>query len=218
MTSEEVLEYLGENDAVLTNSHFIYTSGMHGTAYINMRAVAHRSRWLVHIGQQLALLLGEYEFDVVVGPETLGRTLAPLTARWSGCDPAVWCDIVEEDGEKKAVFSPKLDFGRLVKGKKVAVVDDLLTTGSSIRLVADLIAATGGEVVAAAAVVRRTSDVTAESCGVPALEVLADVSGFAVFTPEECAEHGPCSQMTPVVLRPGHGWKWIEDHPDYPTT
>lgn len=40
--------------------------------------------------------------------------------------------------------------------------------------------------------------------------------GFEVFTPEDCANHGPCSQQVPVVLRPGHGHKWILNHPSYP--
>jgi len=217
MTEGQVLRYLALNDAVLTDSHFIYTSGMHGTAYINMRTVGHDARWLAWVGDELARVLEHYRCDVIVGPETLGRTLAQFAATCIEL-PAVWCDIDDAGGGfKYASFPSKLDFGRLIPGKKVAIVDDLLTTGSSIKLVGDLIAKTGGEVVAAAAVVRRTPDVTAEKCGVPALEVLADVSGFEVFTEEECQAHGPCFERVPVVLRPGHGWKWTETHPDYPT-
>jgi len=104
-----------------------------------------------------------------------------------------------------------------VRGKRIAVVDDLLTTGSSVKAVSELIKSLGGEVVVVAVVVRRSPEVTAEDCGADALEVLANVHGFEVFTPEDCAERGPCSQQVPVVLRPGYGWQWSATHPDYPT-
>jgi orotate phosphoribosyltransferase len=215
MPQTSILEHLAEEEAILTNSHFIYTSGMHGTAYINMRAVAHDAGWFENVvGPLLGRAIDEYQPDIIVGPETLGRTIAQVTAPWLGAD-AVWCDM-EVAGEKLASFSPKLDFGRLIRGKKVAIVDDLLTTGSSIKLVSDLIVATGGEVVAAAVVARRSPNVTEAECNVPVLKVLVDVEGFEVFTPEECLDHGPCSKEVPVVLRPGHGHAWIKDHPDYP--
>lgn len=214
---DEILRHLAVNEAVLTGSHFIYTGGGHGPAYVNMRAVGHDASWLKWVGEELSGVLQDYDYDIIVGPETLGRTLAQFAAACAG-KPGAWCEINDVGGGfKQASFPSKLDFERLVRGKRVAIVDDLLTSGSSISLVVDLITRAGGEVVVAAVVVRRTPDVMAEKCGVPALEVLAEVSGFAVLTQEECEAHGPCSRRVPVVLRPGHGWKWIEKHPDYPT-
>lgn len=216
-SSQEILDHLQYEGAVLTGSHFIYTSGLHGTAYINMRAVAHQAWWLYEVGRAMGGVIGTDGADIVIGPETLGRTLAqPAALRVRG-QYGIWCDIEGEGDNRRAVFSPKLGFDRLVEGKRVAIVDDLLTTGSSIKLTADLVRTHGGNPVIGVAVVRRTPDVTADKCGVPALEVLADVPGFQTFSPVECAEHGPCSQRVPVVLRPGHGWKWIQDHPGYPT-
>jgi orotate phosphoribosyltransferase len=220
MSEQQILGHLAEEGAVLTGSHFIYTSSMHGTAYVNMRTVAHQARWLQNIGSELAWRIGSLwgvtDVDVIIGPETLGRTLAGYTAEREKSWSAIWCDIVEMDGVKRAVFSPKLNFGRLVKGKRVVLVDDLLTTGGSLKLGADLVSENGGELLGAVVVVRRTPDVTAEKCGVPYLSVLADIPGFVTFTPEDCAVIGPCSRNTPVVLRPGHGHKWIKDHPGYP--
>jgi orotate phosphoribosyltransferase len=213
---QEVLDHLAEEEAVLTGSHFIYTSGLHGSAYINMRTVAHQASWLKLVSVEMASYLRGLGIEVVLGPETLGRTLACYVAASHGVD-GVWCDIVEDGGGKYANFSPKLNFGRLIKGKRVAIVDDLLTTGSSIKMASDLVIANGANPVIAVAVVRRTPDVTAEQCGVQRLKVVADVPGFTTYTSEECAAQGPCSELVPVVLRPGHGHEWIKDHPDYPT-
>lgn len=219
MTVNYVLSRLEQGEAVLTNSHFVFTSDKHGSAYVNVRAVAHDSDLMNHFGLQLASCIFEYSPDIIVGPETLGRTLATLVGdqlHRHGVK-TVWCDMIETDGVKRASFSPKLDFGRLIKpGVRVAIVDDLLTTGSSIRLVAELVREHGGEVIVAAVVARRSPDVNADTCNVPVLKVLAEVKDFKVFTEDECKEYGPCSKRVPMVLRPGHGHKWIKNNPDYP--
>lgn len=216
MEAQEILDHLAKEQAVLTGQHFVYTSGKHGPAYVNIRAVAHQPHFLEQVADSLARQLKYMSVDVLVGPETLGRSLASYAALHSGLD-AVWCDIVEyEDGSKEAVFSPKLNFARLLPGKRVAIVDDLLTSGLSIRLTAEAVHKAGGIVVAAAVVVRRTPEVDAAACDVPELFVLAEVEGFELFTEQECNESGPCSRQVPMVLRPGHGFKWVESHPDYP--
>lgn len=210
-----ILEDLQSKGAVLLGGHFVYTSGMHGTAYINMRAVAHAAEWLQELSRGMAdRLLGD-DVDVVLGPETLGRTLAGYVAANLSVD-CIWCDFVRVADGKQAVFSPKLNFGSLVDGRYVAVVDDLLTTGSSLKLAADLVRASGGIPDVGIVAVRRTPDVVAEDTGVDKLEVMADVPGFVTYTPKQCAERGPCSRRVPMVLRPGHGHEWIRGNPDYP--
>lgn len=204
---------------MLTGSHFVYTSGMHGTSYVNMRAVAHQADWLDSLGLMMSDTIDQCEIDIIVGPETLGRTLATQAAGWASDDiPAVWCNFIDVEGAKVANFDPKLDFGRLITpGTRVAIVDDLLTTGSSLMAVSELIKSLGGVVVVAIVVVRRTPNVTAADVGADDLVVLADIEGITVFTPEECAATGPCSQRVPMVLRPGHGHEWVRDNPGYPT-
>ena len=214
--SQRILEHLVDAGAVLTDSHFVYASGLHGTAYVNMRAVAHEPWWLSEVSACMTPMMMDVGVDLVLGPETLGRTLAGFAARCLGSS-GIWCSIVGKGQVRRAVFSPNLDFGRLVPGKRVAIIDDLLTTGSSIRMAADLVRENGGTPVIAVAVVRRTPDVTADDCGVPHLKVLADIPDFTTFSPEECQAHGPCSRHVPVTLRPGHGHEWITAHPGYPT-
>ena len=196
MIQDLILRELAGHEAVLTDSHFVYTSGLHGTAYVNIRAAAHDSGLMAELGHALRLRLMEYAPQLVIGPESLGRTLAYAVAAgddWSV--PAIWCDMIYDENYygdrlwKKADFSPKFNFGRLITpGMKVVVVDDLVTTGDSIRLTAELVGHFGGNIVAAGAIVRRDQSIGAEQCGVPALEVLAEVEGFATYSGEECRE------------------------------
>lgn len=194
----EILERRG---AVLTGRHLVYTSGLHGTAYIDMRRVASDARLMGEIGATLGDLGKSYQPDLVVGPLTLGMPLAYFAAQHLGI-PVVWI----ENGQ----LPPKMtSFADLIPGSRIMIVDDLLTSGYSLREVAELLGSIGGQVVVAAVAVRRSPNVTAADCGAPALEVITDVSGFETFDPEQCKIIGPCSRLVPMTLRPGHGREWL---------
>lgn len=209
MTSEEILAYLEKNNALLTNRHFVYTSGKHGNAYVNMKAVVHDARWMQEVGKVLAESVKHMKPDVIVGPETTGRNLGAFVAAELNI-PGVWCDVNDDGAE----FSPKLDFGRLISGKRIVIVDDVLNVGSSIRKVVKAVEEKGGEVIGAAVIVRRMPEVKAENLNIPELVTLAEiVGGFQVFPPEDCE---PCANKVSMTLRPGHGHEWIKEHPDYP--
>jgi orotate phosphoribosyltransferase len=232
---ERILQRLNAQGAVMTGSHFGYTSGNHGRAYINMREVAHEAAFLADVGREVGELLLAYDLDGLIGPETLGRNLAGYAAQRLPSDVAIWCFMSEDvEGNKVASFfdpsdpepddskkKDKMKFARLVDGGRWGIVDDLGTTGGSARTVAKLIRKHGGIPVVVAFAVRRTPDIGPEQCGVENLEVFIDVEGFEVFTPEECADHGPCSEGVPMNVTVGHGKKWsLEpanlDFPTYP--
>ena len=214
--STAILDYLDENGGHLTNGHYVFTTGKHSTEYFNIRAVAHKAAWMYSIGGRLATVIRGLEPEILIGPETLGRTFVSYTAPWLDDVEAIWCDIVGEGSERKAVFNPKLDFGRLVEGRRVAVIDDLVTSGSSLKLTSDLVTDHGGIVVVGAAVVSRNELVGAAECGVPVLGVLENFKGERSYTPQECKDFGPCSLLTPLNGRPGHGHEFILENPDYP--
>jgi orotate phosphoribosyltransferase len=112
----------------------------------------------------------------------------------------------------EAEFIAKLNFGRLIPGKKIVIVDDLLAAGSSISKVVKAVEKLDGQILGAAVVVRRSRNVTAETCKVPKLITLAEVDG-SQSSPEDCEL---CAKRVPMTLRPGHGHEWIKEHPDYP--
>ncbi|MDR0887484.1 MAG: hypothetical protein LBM97_02235 [Candidatus Nomurabacteria bacterium] len=210
-----ILQTLKDRGAIITDSHLVLTSGKHSSGYVNMRAIAHDVNLLQNIGNQLAMTLQELNPQVIIGPETLGRTLASFTAATlnkvtrGGKIPAIWCEM----GEKEASFSPKLAFDQLVKSQSVAIVDDLLTTGISIRKVVDLVEQHGCTVICAAVVVQRDAVVTAADCNVPQLFALETITGgIPTFDAASCPL---CDAEAPMLLRPGHGHEWIKTHPDY---
>ncbi len=226
-------QQLNEFNAVITNSHLVLTSGKHSDGYINLRVLAGHVDVLYEIGEMIAAAIdereneiendisdGDYEKNIViVGPETLGRTLAEFTAVAGGFTSFAWCDMKKDsEGNDIAEWNPKLNFAEMIDGARCYIVDDLLTTAKSVKLAKQLIEATGGKVEGVVVVVRRSQEVTAEAADVPWLYALLDVDGFNTWAANENEPCVLCQALVPMKLRPGHGHEWVKGHPDYPTT
>lgn len=199
-----VLAELEKIGAVFTDKHFVYTSGKHGTGYINMDMMFPYTALVADICVELAAPFAG-QFDTVAAPATGGIVLAVLTARESGKN-GVWAD---KDGNGGFVFE-RAGFVAQVKGKKVLVVEDLLTTGGSVEKVCREIEKAGGTVVGVSVVCNR-GGVTADTLHVPRLEALANVS-FTSYELDACAA---CAASVPIVEDMGHGDDYKNEHPNY---
>lgn len=215
-----LLDDLAKVEAVYTGDHLVLTSGRHSPVYVNLRAIAPQVQLIDDIGLDLSFLieqdLGSLDGGyVLVGPETLGRTLAGATALYIDGSIAIWCDIRGDGDNKTASLPPKMKFeDRLKPGSKAVVVDDLLTSGSSVKPVIDLLRGMHVEVMGVAVVIRRNQNVTASTLRVPHLWVMQDVDGNETYAAEDCPM---CAVGRPLRLRPGHGWKFAEEYPDHPS-
>lgn len=205
-----ILEELEKVRSVYTNKHFVYSSGKHGSGYINMDPLFVQTE----LGREIGRLLGDQasgdKFDTVAGPATGGIILAQWTASaFSTQDhpvATVWADKV---GDGQFDFE-RSGFKEQIKGKKVLVVEDLLTTGGSVEKVCRLVESYGGDLVGVSVICNRGS-VTADDLKVPRLEALAEVR-FEAQDPENC---DLCAQSVPIVEDLGHGDDFKKEHPDY---
>lgn len=195
------LEKIG---AVFTDRHFVYTSGKHGTGYINMDMMFPHTELVAEICRELAAPFSG-EFDTVVSPATGGIVLAVLTARETGTK-GVWAD---KAGEGSFEFE-RAGFTQQVAGKRVLVVEDLLTTGGSVEKVCREVEKAGGSVVGVSVVCNR-GGVVAPDLAVPKLTALAEVS-FTAIDPADCEA---CKTNVPIVEDMGHGDDYKKEHPDY---
>lgn len=200
----DVLEKLGEIGAVFTGKHFVYASGKHGSGYINMDLMFPNVTLVAELCQQLIQPF-EGQFDVIAAPATGGIELGVLSALAAGA-PGVWAD---KDGDGGFVFE-RAGFVAKIKGKRVLVVEDLLTTGGSVEKVAREVEKVGGLVVGISVVCNR-GGVTAEGLKVPRLRALASIN-FAAEDPDTCSL---CAANTPIVSNMGHGEAYKKNLPDY---
>lgn len=80
MTKEEVLDILGQCGAVIKDSHIVYTSGKHGSAYVNKDAVYPDTEATSRLCRAIAEHFKDIDVEVVIGPEKGGIILSTWTA------------------------------------------------------------------------------------------------------------------------------------------
>ena len=69
MNEQEVLQVLAKVGAVITGSHIVYTSGKHGTAYVDKDRIYPHTRDTARLCHAIALEFCQSGVEAVVGPE-----------------------------------------------------------------------------------------------------------------------------------------------------
>jgi orotate phosphoribosyltransferase len=162
-------EILAETGAIVTGSHVVYTSGRHGSAYVNKDAVYPHTDRVSELCRFLADAARDARPEVVCGPALGGIILSQWTGHQLGV-LAVYAEKLPDGG-----LALRRGYDRLVAGRRVLVVEDVLNTGGSVRQAVAAVRAAGGEVVAVAVLCNR-GGVTAADLDVPRLIVLVELS------------------------------------------
>lgn len=202
----EILELLKKSNGLITDDHFVYTSGKHGSVYINKDALYPHTEYTSRVGELFAEKHKDMEIDVVAAPALGGIILETWTAyhlsKIKGKE--ILGVYTEKDAEKNQIFTRGYD--KLVKDKNVLVIEDLTTTGGSVLKVVNSVKNAGGKVVAVSVMVNRDPDnINSEMMGVP-------FSSLAVLKAEawDEADCPLCKQGIPINTTVGHGKKYLE--------
>lgn len=201
-----IIDIMKQVGAIITDSHLVYTSGKHGSVYINKDAVYPHTAETSKIGQMFAEKFKNEDIDVVVGPALGGIILSQWAAyhlsQLKGKE--ILGVYTEKSPDKDQIFTRGYD--ALVKGKNVLVIEDLTTTGGSVKKVVDSVRNVGGNVVAACTMINRDpQNVTSETIG-------AQFSSLGVFPAEAFDEVDCplCKNGVPINTTVGHGKKYLE--------
>ncbi len=211
ITEEKVLKVLRDCNAVITDSHIVYTSGKHGSAYVNKDAVYPHTKITSWLCEAFAWQFAKQGIEAVIGPEKRGIILAQWTAHHLSCPRirevlAVYAEKAD-DGES---FVIKRGYDKLISGKKVLVVEDVLTTGGSAKKVVEAVRAIGGKV-AGLAVLCNRGGITPKDVGeVPKLFALVNLK---LDSWEEDSCH-LCDTGVPLNLDVGKGREFLERKKD----
>ncbi|HSW97929.1 MAG TPA: phosphoribosyltransferase family protein [Candidatus Saccharimonadales bacterium] len=205
-TNNEVLELLKKVGAVITDSHFVYTSGQHGDAYINKDALYPHTKEVSRIGELFAEKNKDKEIDIVAAPALGGIILETWTAyHLSNIKGKEILGVyTEKTPDKNQIFTRGYD--QLVTGKNVLVIEDLANTGGSVKKVVDSVKAIGGNVIAVSVMVNRNPlEVTSDTVGAP-LEALSEIQ-MNTYAEADCPL---CKNNVPINTTVGHGKKFVE--------
>jgi orotate phosphoribosyltransferase len=151
LDKEAVLEIFRECDALL-EGHFILSSGLHSPVFLQKTLVFRRpdkSEILCRALAEKIRASGYGDVAQVVSPAVGGIIPGYETARHLGL-PAIYTERVDGRFRLRRNFS-------VAPGEKVIVVEDIVSTGLSIRECIDCLRALGADVVAAACIVDRSA-------------------------------------------------------------
>jgi orotate phosphoribosyltransferase len=196
--SSRAAEILAEAGAVITGSHVVYTSGRHGSAYVNKDAVYPHTDRVSELCRLLADAARHTRPEVVCGPALGGIILAQWTGHHLGA-LAVYAEKLPDGG-----LGLRRGYDRLVARRRVLVVEDVLNTGESVRKAVAAVRAAGGEVVAVAALCNR-GGVTAAHLGVPTVISLVELS----LDSWDAAACPLCRERVPIDTRIGKGREFL---------
>lgn len=204
MTEAEVLELL-EKVGAFKAGHFVFTSGRHSDSYVNKDALYPYTHDTSTLCRQMAERFKDRRIDVVVGPAVgaaiLSQWVAYHLTEMNGTD--VYAAYADKDGQSGFIL--KRGYDQLVKGKRVLVVEDLTTTGGSIKKVVETARSAGAEVAGAIAIVNR-GGVKKEDVGNPE-EFLSLVELHLESWDEPDCEL--CQKNIPVNTDIGHGREFV---------
>ena len=147
ISKERVLEIFKEA-GVLLEGHFLLTSGRHSNRYLQCAKIFRNTRYSEELCAALADYYRNDGVEVVIGPAMGAVQMAYEVSRSLGCE-----NFFAE--RENGAMTLRRGFP-IPKGAKVLVVEDVVTTGGSVREVMDIVANSEAEVVGVCVVVDRS--------------------------------------------------------------
>lgn len=148
MRSEEVIERFRRTGALL-EGHFVLTSGLHSSHYLQCALVLQYPAEAEAFGAALAEQFMQQQIETVVAPAIGGIIIGYETARARGVR-SLW---TERDAEGRMTLRRGFN---VRAGESVIVVEDVITTGGSTRETIEALRAAGARVVGAASIIDRS--------------------------------------------------------------
>ena len=184
---DNIEEIFHQSGAIL-KGHFLLTSGLHSPIYWEKFQVLQYPNYTEQLCRLIADHFREQRIQVVAGPTTGGIILAFETARQLG----VRGIFAEKEGTQERAFRRGFSIN---PGERVLIVDDIITTGSSIRQVMAAVTRQGGMVIGIGILVDRSEQKV--EFGVPLFS--CHRSKTLTYPPQDCPL---CAAQIPLV-KPG---------------
>lgn len=182
----ELFQELG----VVSSGHFVLSSGRHSDEYWEKFRLLEWPRVTEQLCSEIAERYQQSAISAVVGPTTGGALLAQEVGRQLHAR----CILAE----------PSAHYGRelrrgftLARAEKVIIVDDVLTTGLSLRETLDAIRPYQPDIVGIEVLIDRSGEMAGKQFNVPCSALLS--VSTRTYSPEEC----PLCTQGMALVKPG---------------
>ena len=180
MTEREVLEIFRKSGALLSG-HFRLSSGLHSGKYLQCALVLQYPDLAEKLCRELAsrLELNQSKIDAVVSPAIGGIIVGQEVAKFLG-GRAIFCE------RKEGKMTLRRGF-KIGKGERVVVVEDVITTGGSVKEIIEIVKKMGGKVEGMGVIVDRSKPSLSDelaNLNLPLKSLLR--IDIETYSPEEC--------------------------------
>lgn len=186
INSERVVKIFENTGAMLTG-HFLLTSGRHSDRYFQCARVLQHPRHCGALCRELAARFAGQGITAVVGPAMGGIVISYEVARALKARSL----FAERENGKMTL---RRGFS-ISQGEKVLVVEDVITTGGSVKEVIEAVREAGGQAAGAAVLVDRSGGEARLGVRTESLLEVPAVS----YSPDQCPL---CRQGIPFI-KPG---------------
>lgn len=163
--SPEILERINRGillrtGAYLTNDHFVLSPGRHAKEYVEKTLVTTEPAFSEGLGEIIAAHFGGTPVDLVITTGHGAAVLGHCVARAHPSRPRfVYAVKVKGGGRRGEVVLPREFDPFVTEGARALIVEDILTTGETVRRLVDLVESRAGRVVGVGAVWRRSKKI-----------------------------------------------------------
>jgi len=148
MNSEEYIKIFKDSGALL-DGHFILTSGRHSNSYFQCAKLLQYPKYLELFSKNIADHFKENEIDLVVSPAIGGIVLGTEVGRLLR-KRTVFAERVDGEMKLRRGFEIKTN-------EKILIVEDVITTGGSVKEVMSLVQSFGADIIGVGVIVDRSS-------------------------------------------------------------
>ncbi len=187
MTADRTVELMLRSGALM-KGHFKLTSGLHSDEYCQCAKVLEHPEVAEELGRMLADLFRDETVDVVVSPAIGGIVIGHEVARALGVR-----SLFAERSETGMAFRRGF---QIAPSERVLIIEDVVTTGGSVKAVAAAVAATGAETVGFGFIMDRSR----QPMNLPAqTKALIEGREMQVYEPDTC----PLCEAGVPIEKPG---------------
>lgn len=176
-----------KNEGVLLEGHFLLSSGKHSNKYLQCAKIFKKSNVSEFLCKKLAEVFADYGVEVVVGPALGAVIMSYEVSRHLGAE-----NLFAERENGKMTLRRGFE---VHKGQRVLLVEDVVTTGGSLREVMSVMNDCGADIVGVGCIVDRTGGEI--DFGVPFKSVIS--MKVECFDTHNCPE---CQKSLPLI-KPG---------------
>lgn len=187
MVEKEQVMKIFRSSGGLLEGHFLLSSGLHSPQYFQCAKVLQYPHYAELLCGEIAEYFADEDVDVVIAPAIGGIVVAQEVGRQL-CRRSIWAEREQDKMSLRRGFE-------LQPGERVLVVEDVVTTGGSVREVMTLASDAGCEIVGVGAIVDRSGSKTTFDVDLFAVVRLEVVT----YPPEQCPL---CKRGLPLV-KPG---------------